>query len=207
VVTLDALFTYRHLAQLILDQEGDYPLLVKENQPGLRADIATLFAEPEAVADTFAHAQTTELAHGRIEVRHLTSSGALVGYLDWPGLAQVFRLRRQVTDKRRGRRRTETVYGLTSLPAERAGPARLLQLTRQHWMIENGVHYVRDVTFGEDASQVRCGAIPQVLALLRTTAIGLLRTTGDTAIAAACRRFAAQPWAALALLGVAPRTA
>lgn len=207
VVTLDALFTYPHLAQIILDQEGDYLLIVKNNQPTMREEIATLFAEPAAVADTFAQAQTAELGHGRIEVRTLTSSDALVGYLDWPGLAQVFRLERQVRAKRTGRTRTEIVYGLTSLPAERAGPARLLHLVRQHWMIENGVHYVRDVTFGEDASQVRCGAIPQVLALLRTTIIGLMRTSGETAIAASCRRFAAQPWAALALLGLPPSTA
>jgi predicted transposase YbfD/YdcC len=206
VVTLDALFTYQHLAQIILDHEGDYLLVVKGNQPGVREDIATLFAEPAAVADTFAQTQTAELGHGRIEVRTLTSSDALVGYLDWPGLAQVFRLERQVRVKRTARWRTETVYGLTSLSPQRAGPARLLHLARQHWMIENGVHYVRDVTFGEDASQVRCGAIPQVLALLRTTVIGLIRTTGETAIAATCRRFAAQPWTALALLGLPPRT-
>jgi len=207
VVTLDALFTYPDLAQSILDHEGDYLLVVKGNQPSVREDIATLFAEPAAVADTFAQAQTAELGHGRIEVRTLTSSAALVGYLDWPGLAQVFRLERQVRSKRTGRWRRETVYGLTSLSPERAGPAQLLHLTRQHWMIENGVHYVRDVTFGEDASQVRCGTIPQVLALLRTAIIGLIRTTGETAIAATCRRFAAQPWAALALLGILPRTA
>ncbi len=206
VVTLDALFTYPDLAQSILDHEGDYLLVVKGNQPSVREDIATLFAEPAAVADTFAQAQTAELGHGRIEVRTLTSSAALVGYLDWPGLAQVFRLERQVRSKRTGRWRRETVYGLTSLSPERAGPAQLLHLTRQHWMIENGVHYVRDVTFGEDASQVRCGTIPQVLALLRTAIIGLIRTTGETAIAATCRRFAAQPWAALALLGILPRT-
>jgi hypothetical protein len=72
--------------------------------------------------------------------------------------------------------------------------------------VEDGVHWVRDVTFGEDASQVRRGAIPQVLATLRSATIGLIRSTGQTAIAAACRRFAAQPWAALALLGLPPRT-
>src|SRR5579871_4246981 len=94
VVTLDALFTYPDLAQSILDHEGDYLLVVKGNQPSVREDIATLFAEPAAVADTFAQAQTAELGHGRIEVRTLTSSAALVGYLDWPGLAQVFRLER-----------------------------------------------------------------------------------------------------------------
>ena len=96
------------------------------------------------------------------------------------------------------------VYGVTSLSPERAGPESVLGLVRQHWQIENNVHWVRDVTFDEDRSQVRCGSIPQVMATFRNTAIGLMRWTGETNIAAACRRFAAQPWSALALIGIIP---
>lgn len=96
----------------------------------------------------------------------------------------------------------ETVYGVTSLGAGRADAARLLQLVRQHWHIENRSHWVRDVTFDEDRSQVRVGSIPQVLAALRNTVIGLLRLHGATNIAAATRRMAARPTEALALLGL-----
>ena len=75
-------------------------------------------------------------------------------------------------------------------------------VTRDHWCIENRSHWVRDVTFDEDRSQVRCGATPQVMAALRNTAIGLLRLHGEPNIAAASRRLAAQPHLALALLGI-----
>jgi len=94
------------------------------------------------------------------------------------------------------------VYGVTSLTSERATPGRVLDLVRGHWGIENKSHWVRDVTFDEDRSQVRCGSIPQVMAALRNTAIGLLRWAGHTHIAAACRQLAAQPAQALALIGI-----
>ena len=120
----------------------------------------------------------------------------------WPGLAQVFQLERQVIRKKTGEERDEVVYGLSRLGAERATSSQLLALVRGQWQIENRSPWVRDVTFDEDRSQVRCGSIPQVMAALRNTAIGLLRTAGYTNIAAACRRFAAQPALALALIGI-----
>ena len=83
-----------------------------------------------------------------------------------------------------------------------ADAARLLTLVRGHWAIENRLHYVRDVTFGEDASQVRSRAAPQVLAALRNVVTGLLRQAGWTNIAAALRHYAWQSGATLALLGV-----
>ncbi len=94
------------------------------------------------------------------------------------------------------------VYGVTSLRPERATPGRVLELVRGHWHIENKSHWVHDVTFDEDRSQVRCGNIPQVMAALRNTAIELLRWAGHTNIAAACRRLAPQPAQALALIGI-----
>jgi hypothetical protein len=125
-----------------------------------------------------------------------------VGYSDWPGLAQVFALGRHVITQKTTEERVEVVYGLTSLNPERGTPEQLLDLVRGHWQMENKSHGVRDVTFEEDRSQVRCGNIPQVLAALRHTPIGLLRWAGYTNIAAACRRFAAQPDLALTLIGI-----
>ena len=146
--------------------------------------------------------RTQEKGHGRIERRRLTTSGVLADYLDWPGQRQVFRLERERILLRTGEVEQETVYGVTSLGPERADAARLLQLVREHWRIENRSHWVRDVTFDEDRSQVRVGSIPQVMAALRNTAIGVIRSTGTTQIAAATRRLAARPWEALALLGI-----
>ena len=94
------------------------------------------------------------------------------------------------------------VYGVTSLRPARATPGRLLELVRGQWQIENKSPWVRDVTCDEDRSQVRCGHIPQAMAALRNTAIGLLRWAGPTNIAAACRQLAAQPAQALALIGI-----
>jgi predicted transposase YbfD/YdcC len=87
---------------------------------------------------------------------------------------------RHVIIQKTGQERTEVVYGVTSLNPERATPGRVLDLVRGHWHIENKSHWVRDVTFDEDRSQVRCGSIPQVMAALRNAAIGLLRWAGHT---------------------------
>ena len=202
IVTTDALHTQRYVAETILDGDGDYVMLVKGNQPELLADIQLLFQERQVVAETLTATETVDPGHGRIEVRHLTASTALVDYLDWPGLQQVFEIERTVTRKRSGQTRCETVYGITSLSPQRADANRLLTLVRQHWTIENRSHWVRDVTYDEDRSQVRCGSIPQIMAALRNLVIGLMRTAGETNVAAAGRRFAAQPWAALALIGI-----
>jgi predicted transposase YbfD/YdcC len=202
IVTMDALLTQRHIAQTIVDKGGDYVMVVKENQPHLRADIELVFTLPP-VGDRQATAQTVDLGHGRIEQRNITTSAALVGYSDWPGLAQVFELGRHVVFPKTGKERVEVVYGVTSLRPERATPERLLTLVRGPWEIENKSHWVRDVTFDEDRSQVRCGNLPQVMAALRNTAIGLLRSAGYLNIAAACRQLAAQPLQALALIGIA----
>ncbi|HSF31287.1 MAG TPA: ISAs1 family transposase [Candidatus Tectomicrobia bacterium] len=204
VITVDALLTQRAIAQRIVAGGGDYVMVVKGNQPQLHQDIHLLFQDTFAQAAPMVAAETVDIGHGRIEQRRLTASTALVGYHDWPGLAQVFQLERHVTLKASRAQRADVVYGVTSLSPEQTGPERLLGLIRQHWQIENQVHWVRDVTFEEDRSQVRGGSIPQVMAAFRNTAIGLMHWAGETNIAAACRRFAAQPWSALALIGITP---
>jgi predicted transposase YbfD/YdcC len=201
IVTMDALLTQRHVAQTIMDKGGDYVMIVKDNQPQLRADIELVFALPPA-GDRQETARTVDLGHGRIEQRNITTSEALGGYSDWPGLAQVFELGRYVITQKTTQERVEVVYGVTSLRPERGTPERLLALVRGHWQIENKSHWVRDVTFDEDRSQVRCGNLPQVMAALRNTTIGLLRWAGYSNMAAACRRFAAQPDLALTLIGI-----
>jgi predicted transposase YbfD/YdcC len=201
MVTMDALLTQRHVAQPIVDKGGAYVRIVKDNQPQLHADIELVFALPPA-GDRQETARTVDIGHGRIEQRNITTSEALMGYSDWPGLAQVFALGRHVITQKTTEERVDVVYGGTSLNSERGTPERLLDLVRSHWQIENKSHWVRDVTFDEDRSQVRCGNIPQVMAALRNTPIGLLRWAGYSNIAAACRRVAAQPDLALTLIGI-----
>src|SRR5262245_38703781 len=203
IVTMDALLTQHHLAQQIVAARGDYVMVVKENQPQVLDDMQTVFALAPMVGEQRTTAATVDLGHGRIEQRGLQTSTILAGYSDWPGLAQVFRRERQVILKKTGDVREEVVAGVTSLPPERADAAQLLALVRGHWSIENRSHWVRDVPFDEDRSQVRCGHIPQVMVALRNTVVGLMRWAGYTNMAAACRRFAAQPQAALHLIGIA----
>lgn len=137
--------------------------------------------------------------HGsRREVRELVASTALNEWAAWPHRAQVARLVTRRTEH--GETKQETHYFICSLPPESADPARLLDLARGHWGIENRLHWVRDVTFDEDRGQVRSGAAPQVMAALRNTAIALLRCRGATNIAAATRTHAGHPNRALALV-------
>jgi predicted transposase YbfD/YdcC len=96
----------------------------------------------------------------------------------------------------------EVVHGITSLSPAQADARRLLALTRDHWAIENGLHYVRDVTLGEDGCRVRKGAAPQVLAAVRKAVIHLLRNVAAPTKAAALRRLNARPREALALLNL-----
>lgn len=138
-----------------------------------------------------------------MEIRALASTTALNEYLDWPGVQQVFRLQRQRSVA--GRTSQEIAYGITSLPRQRADAARLLSLSRQHWSIENRLHYVKDVTFGEDACQVRAGSAPQALAVLRNLAVTLLNDAGHDNKAAALRRHAARPSEALRLIYRPPK--
>lgn len=125
-------------------------------------------------------------------------SEELNDWAGWPHLAQVGRLvyrrtQRDVTN-------TDVLYLITSLPPEQGSPPRLLQLIREHWGIENRLHWVRDVTFDEDRCQVRSGAAPQVLAACRNLVISLLRRAGATNIAAALRTGASYPDRAIALV-------
>ncbi len=117
---------------------------------------------------------------------------------DWPKLAQVVRVERE----RRigGETAVEVSYYITSLDRVRADARRLGELIRAHWGIENRLHYVRDVTWGEDASRVRKGSGPEVMAALRNTANYLLERVKAPSKAAATRRFAAHPHEAVRLV-------
>jgi predicted transposase YbfD/YdcC len=203
VVTMDALLTQRQIAQQMVAAGGDYVRVVKDNQPQLLEDMQTVFALAPIAGEQRTAAETLDLGHGRIEPCLLQTSTVLVGHSNWPGLAQVFQIERQSMTKKTGEVRAEVVAGGTSLPPERADAERLLALVRGHWRIENQSHWVRDVPFDEDRSQVRCGNIPQAMAAFRNIVIGLLRWAGYANIAAACRRFAAQPALALELIGIA----
>ncbi|MBI3933559.1 MAG: ISAs1 family transposase [Acidobacteria bacterium] len=211
IITGDALFAQRELSLLIGAAGGDYVWTVKDNQPRLRADIEQLF-EPDGTlvkgfntgpTDTRT-AQTINKGHGRIETRTLTVTSQLQATSDWPYLAQVFRLERMTQLPSSGTVRCETVYGLTSLTAAEASPARLQELVRTHWQQENGLHYRRDVTFKEDATRMKTWRAAHVLAILNNLALALLVRAGYRSLPQARRHYAAHPDRALQLLLAPP---
>lgn len=151
---------------------------------------------------------TVGKAHGRRERRTLESTTALnplLAHLGWSSVRQVFRVTRQRTfhDRETGALKTSTdvAYGITSLTRQQASAERLLDFNRGHWGIENKTHYVRDVTFGEDANRARTRHGPQHLAAARNTAITLCRLYGYLNLAAARRDFAWNRQRLFAILG------
>src|SRR5205085_6111200 len=189
-------------AKKILSNQGDYHLIEKANQHTLMEDIKQAFTDQWWMRDTLTEAKRTDAYGGRIEERVLKVSTAMAGYSDWPGLRRVLKMERKITTKRTAVVRQEEAYAITSLDESRASAEQLLRLWREHWHIENKLHYVRDVTYKEDKSQVRKGKIPEVMAALRNAAITLMRVEGASIIAAACRRYAAQPGLAMTALGL-----
>lgn len=204
VVSADALHTQRSWAEQVAQQGGDYLLIAKGNQAQLRNEIAELFADvlPRWMDEREAH--STNKGHGRLEVRHLRVSCDLAELLapTWYGVAQVFQLERRIT--RHGTTRSETVYGLTSLRPEVADPALLLSLIRNHWFIENNVHWRRDVTLGEDRCLVRSAPAALTLALLNTAVLAFCDRLQPPTLPALMRFFAAFPAVALHLLLAKP---
>jgi predicted transposase YbfD/YdcC len=196
VVTADALHTHADAAEfLVTGKQAHYLLTVKANQPTLLDRCARLAWHHVPVLD-----RTRDRAHGRIELR--TLKAVTVNHFGVPHVAQVIQVTRKTRDLGTRRWRTVVVYAITSLTHAQASPARLADLLRGHWTIENGLYYVRDVTFAEDASQLRSGTGPQVMACLRNLAIGALSRAGPVNLAAALRQHARDPRRPLATLGI-----
>jgi predicted transposase YbfD/YdcC len=177
-------------------------MVVKENQLGLHRKIRMLLEPPVVSRVSIRKAVAREVGHGRIERRELLCSEVMAGRSTFPGLVQIYRLERERVTKKSGKREVEVEYGISSLSGKEAGPEELLKLRRGEWKIENQSHWVRDVTYSEDRSQVRDGRVAQVMAALRNVAIGLMRRAGQQNIAAGTRYYAARPWDALALIGL-----
>jgi predicted transposase YbfD/YdcC len=197
VVTLDALHCQRDHVTYLAERGAHWIVTVKANQPSLHAELAAL--PWQAVPQATRHA---DRGHGRREIRTLKILTVATG-IGFPHAAQALQIRRR---RRRldqpNRFTTETVYAITDLRVQQARPAELAAWIRGHWSIENKLHWVRDVTYDEDRSQIRTRSGPQVMAVLRNAAIGILRLTGVANIAAANRHHARDSTRPLALLGI-----
>jgi predicted transposase YbfD/YdcC len=181
VITADALHCQRDTAEYITGRGAHYILTVKDNQPTLRKKLKSLPWKQIPVLD-----RKTEHGHGRTTTRTLKAAEIAEG-IGFPGAVQVLQLTRTATDDKTGKNHTEVVYAVTSLSVADAKPAQIAAWLRGHWAIENRLHWVRDVTYSEDHSQIRTEGGPQVMATLRNTGISILRLTGHTNIASANR--------------------
>jgi predicted transposase YbfD/YdcC len=198
VITADALHTQREHAEfLVSSKKACYILVVKKNQPSLYAQLKNLPWRNIPAGD-----RQTGRGHGREERRTLQAATVAAG-LAFPHAAQAIRVTRRIRPLSGGKWRTVTVYAITSLTTSQATPAQLAGWIRGHWHIE-ALHHIRDVTYGEDASQTRTGNGPQVMATLRNLAIGTLKLAGHPGIAAACRYHGRDATRTLATLGLSP---
>jgi predicted transposase YbfD/YdcC len=202
LVTADAMHAQTAHVDYLRRRGAHLLVCVKANQPTLLARLTALPWKDMPVAHT-----STGRGHGRIEKRTLKAATVTeqAGGLGFPDAAQAIQVVRRTrrTKPRPGKKtrwRTETVYAVITLPAEHATPAELATWIRQHWHIENRLHWVRDVTLGEDLHQARTGNGPQILAALRNLILSLLRMTGQNNIARALRHHARHPDQAIAML-------
>lgn len=200
VVTADALHTTRDHARYLAQRNAHYVFMVKENQHRLHnlLDALPWHEIPACVL--------TETGHGRDERRsiQLAPLGSLPGYpnIDFPHATHAFLIERYTTHHSSGKTSAYAELGVTSLPAPQTHPTQIATYVRNHWHIENRLHWVRDVTYREDHSRVRTNNAPRTMATFRNLAISTLRQHGWNNIAKGLRHMARNPTRPLTLLGI-----
>jgi predicted transposase YbfD/YdcC len=200
VVTADALHTTRDHARYLVGRGGHYVFTVKENQHRLYRLLDSL---PWHEIPT---STTHDRDHGRTERRTIQLT-PLHTYLnpptiDFPYATHAFLIERYTTHHSSGKHSAYATLGITSLPTPHAHPTQIARYVRNHWHIENRLHWVRDVTYTEDHSRTRTANAPRVMATLRNLAISTLRYHGWTNTAKGLRHMARNPTRPLTLLGI-----
>jgi predicted transposase YbfD/YdcC len=206
IVLGDAMQTHRALSSQVVEANGHFVWIVKDNQKLTRQAIELLFT-PEIPKPgqgcpplDFQTAKSFDANHGRAENRAITVSSMLNDYVDWPYVQQVFKLDRQFVDLSTGKVHQETQYGITSLQTEDANPGKMLTLVRSEWGIENQLHFRRDVTFHEDKTRMTRKPMARSMAVINNLVIALLNKHGSTNHAQSRRLFCAKPSLALTLV-------
>jgi predicted transposase YbfD/YdcC len=181
IVTIDAMGCQRAIAQKIVVQGADYVLALKGNQPTLEQAVQRFFVTGPAAEvhrTASAYAEQTGQGHGRVETRCAWISDELEAELTaaaWPGLRSIGMV--EATRTLAGETTVEQRFYLTSLPPD---ASRFARAVRNHWGIENQLHWTLDVTFGEDQSRLRTGHGPENVAVLRHIALNLLHQEPST---------------------------
>ncbi len=187
-VTLDALHCQKETMTLLSEMKALFVVGLKDNQPKLLTAVTTAF---DIMDGNFAsHCEETNRGHGREETRVVDILELTEGQaeeLGFPHIRQLCRIGRSARKIVTGENSSEQAYFVSNALTDRAPAATMLTIIRNHWSIENSSHYVRDVTFDEDDSQVRTGSAPQVMATMRNLSIGIIRLGGEENIAEGLR--------------------
>jgi predicted transposase YbfD/YdcC len=200
ILTADAAQSYHEFGRLVQRAGGEVIVIIKDNTPVTREDLELFFEDPEADRATWQTYEQVEKGHGRLERRHLTTSPDLNDYLhrEWGEVGQVFRIQRERKTAEKSTK--EVVYGWTSLTRQRCSIEDLFHLIRDHWAVENRLHWRWDATLGEDRCGVRVPAVAQLLAVLNSLVLALMDGHQISNVARQIRRFSSHPDEALAWL-------
>ncbi len=200
IISADAIFSCRDWCATVHAYGGYYFIPIKDNNPAVLRALTEFFEDEGIDRKEFQYHKNTNNGHGRLEVREVWTSTLMNEWFEreWVGIAQVFMIKKTVKEK--GEETKKTFYGITSVPRKHADAEHILDLKREHWFIENRLHYRRDVTLGEDASQVRSHGAPEVIAALNGGLLALLDFLGVRNVAKQMRHYCAQPREALQLL-------
>jgi predicted transposase YbfD/YdcC len=198
VITADAMHTQKATADYITGRSGHFVLTVKKNQPSLYTSLNALPWKQIGVL-----ASSTDTRRGRRITRTISACEVPAGF-DFPHIGQVVKIRRTVTTKKK--KTVEIAYLITDLTMVKAQPQTIAAWIQGHWGIENRLHYVRDVTFAEDACRIRTGSGPRIMATLRNLTIAVLRAAGHTNIAEGLRYHSRSPDRPIKLLLTSGKT-
>ena len=200
IITSDAMFSFREWCTKIHIYNGYYMTIIKDNNPVVHRELEDFFGDDGIDRSEWQYYKKVQKGHGRLEVREIWTSTQMNDFYakDWTGIAQIFMIRRTIKEK--GEERVQIVYGITNLPRKKADAQRLLELNQKHWSVENRLHYRRDVTLGEDASQIRMKGAPETLAVINSGILALMDYLGVKNVPSMMRHFDAQYREALQLL-------
>ncbi len=200
IISTDAMHTQWKFCMMVHYNDGYYLLTVKNNQKAAKKYLSDYFENEYLSMENLEYQKEEQEGHGRLEVREIWTSTEIDERFQkkWPGVAQIFKIRRYV--KEGNKEREEIIYGFTNLLTEIADAKDILDLNQKHWYMENRLHYRRDVTMGEDASQLRRKNAPQALAAINGGILAFMDFLGIKNVASQMRHFCAHPEECLQLL-------
>jgi predicted transposase YbfD/YdcC len=188
-ITADALLTQRGLAKYLIQRHAHYHFTAKDNQKKLLQEVASFFENVSWQPD---HITQDKPNHGRKETRKIWVTSEINGYLNFPHVAQAFKIER-VTYRKNKKNSRVVAYGITSKNPQLATPEQILRDNRQHWSIENSCHYILDWNYDEDRCRISKGYGPENITRLRRFAIGLLKSKAVCNIAQKMRQLSFSP--------------